>query len=192
MTLCKALSLVGAAALLLAPTAADAHGIETDLRRFDGLSSQLDFGEQRQGGAQALSPQAERFELRSQFSTGVPAVAASVRLVPPDGGVPIEVGRTDADGQIRFTMPPQAGDDWEIQVDAGPGHRDYLELSSVGEPAASLGQPPAPGRRPFRHAVGDLILSLRDTPVDRGQGVLLLGMLGGLGLGGLLWRRQRS
>ena len=73
----------------------------------------------------------------------MPAVAAAVRLVPPDGGAPIEVGRTDADGQIRFTLPPQAGEDWEIQVDAGPGHRDYLELAPTEELAAHAG----PGRR---------------------------------------------
>lgn len=190
MSFRSALSLLGAAALLLAPATARAHGIETDLRRFDSLSSQLDFGERKLGGAQASSAKASGFELRSHFSSGVPAVAAAVRLVPPDGGAPIELGRTDADGQIRFNLPPQAREDWEIQVDAGPGHRDYLELAPTE--GSGQGQPAAAGLRPWRDAVGDLMPSLRYSDFGRGQGLLVLGMVGSLGLGGLLWRRRRS
>jgi nickel transport protein len=204
MTTHQAFALVGAAALLLAPTAAGAHGIETDLRRFDGLSSRLDFGDQRPGGPQVATPQAatphaatpqatpqaEGFQLRSNFSTGAPAVAAAVRLLPPDGGEPIEVGRTDANGQISFTLPEQAGADWEIQVDAGPGHRDYLELAPTEESAVPLVPSPSAVRRPVRDAVRDVMLSLRDSSGGRVPGLLVLGMVGSLG--GLLWRRHRS
>ena len=62
---------------------------------------------------------------------------ATVKLVPP-GGTPIALGRTDARGQLNFQLPAGAGTDWEIQVDGGPGHRDYLELpKGAVRPAAT-------------------------------------------------------
>ena len=62
---------------------------------------------------------------------------ASVKLVPP-GGTPIALGRTDARGQLNFQLPAGTGSDWEIQVDGGPGHRDYLELPKAAvRPAAT-------------------------------------------------------
>jgi len=110
--------LIGLASLVLAPSQARAHAIESSLERLTSLSNSL--------------------RLESQFSSGQPASDASVRIVPPDGGTPIELGRTDATGSIVFTLPPQASRQWEVQVDAGPGHRDYLELP---EPAATPSQP---------------------------------------------------
>jgi nickel transport protein len=67
----------------------------------------------------------------SRFGNGEPAAEAVVRLLPPEGE-PIELGRTDASGQLKFQLPRQARGDWELQVDAGPGHRDYLNLSETG------------------------------------------------------------
>lgn len=112
--------LIGLAGLVLAPAQVRAHGIESSLERLTSLSNSM--------------------RLESQFSSGQPASDAAVRIVPPDGGPAIELGRTDAAGSIVFTLPPQASRQWEVQVDAGPGHRDYLELP---EPSAT---PPQPAR----------------------------------------------
>ncbi len=87
-----------------------AHGIESSLERL---------------GRSALS---SPYQLESKFSTGLPASDASVRMVSPTGDVSVELGHTNGNGQLTFTLPSQARVDWEVQVDAGPGHRDYIEL----------------------------------------------------------------
>lgn len=77
---------------------------------------------------------------------------ASVKLVPP-GGTPIALGRTDARGQLNFQLPAGARSDWEIQVDGGPGHRDYLELpNGAVRPAATtlMMQPQGSANPPIR------------------------------------------
>lgn len=106
-------------ALLLLASAAPAHShtIESSLERLSSLTDQL--------------------VLDSRFGNGEPADDAVVRLVPPNGE-PIEVGRTDASGQLRFQLPSNATSAWELQVDRGPGHRDYLELPGAA-PALSTG-----------------------------------------------------
>ena len=86
---------------------AHAHGIESRLSSLRGLSDQL--------------------VLQSQFSNGEPTRDAVVRLVPPHGD-PLELGRTDQHGQLSFALPKGANGAWELQVDGGPGHRDYLEM----------------------------------------------------------------
>ena len=96
-----------ALAILLSPAAAQAHGIESSLTRLQSLSDSL--------------------MLQSQFSNGEPTSDAVVRLVAPDGQA-VELGRTNAEGQLSFALPKQANGDWELQVDGGPGHRDYLEM----------------------------------------------------------------
>jgi len=96
-----------ALAILLSPAAAQAHGIESSLTRLQSLSDSL--------------------MLQSQFSNGEPNSDAVVRLVAPDGQA-VELGRTNAEGQLSFALPKQANGDWELQVDGGPGHRDYLEM----------------------------------------------------------------
>ncbi|GDX72598.1 hypothetical protein LBMAG39_10310 [Cyanobium sp.] len=97
--------------LALAPLAwpglAQAHGIESSLSPLRGLNNQL--------------------LLQSQFSNGEPARDAVVRLVAPDGH-PLDLGRTDGQGQLSFALPKDAQGSWELQVDGGPGHRDYLEM----------------------------------------------------------------
>ena len=96
-----------AMALLLSPAAVEAHAIESSLTRMQSLSESL--------------------MLESRFSNGEPTSDAVVRLVAPDGQS-MELGRTDAMGQLSFALPKQAEGDWELQVDGGPGHRDYLEM----------------------------------------------------------------
>ena len=140
-------------ALLLLASAAPAHShaIESSLERLSSLTDHL--------------------VLDSRFGNGEPADDAVVRLVPPNGE-PIEVGRTDASGQLRFQLPSNATSAWELQVDRGPGHRDYLEL---------------PGAAPA--------LSTRFNSTRPGQGtrtgLALLGLSAAAGaLGGALsWRR---
>jgi nickel transport protein len=100
----------GALLALMAAPAARAHGIESTLERLDGLVTETPF------------------QLESRFSTGVPARDATVRMVSPDGTASVDLGHTNAEGQLTFSLPAQARADWEVQVDAGPGHRDYLEL----------------------------------------------------------------
>lgn len=60
-------------------------------------------------------------------------------MVSPDGTASVDLGETDADGRLRFALPARARADWEVQVDAGPGHRDYLELPG-SVPAGFQGQ----------------------------------------------------
>jgi nickel transport protein len=109
------------------PQAASAHAIQTTLetlsslsRAYTGATTGASTGPS--GGAAGAS-----FALASSFSTGAPVADASVRLVPP-GGTPIALGRTDARGQLNFQLPAGASSDWEVQVDGGPGHRDYLTV----------------------------------------------------------------
>ena len=109
---------VGAA---VAPQAAGAHALDSSLERVAGLNRTL--------------------ELQSRFSTGQPASGAQVSLVAPDGRS-LALGMTDADGQLRFAVPAAADARWEVRVDQGPGHRDYLELPLEGAaaPAPQLGR----------------------------------------------------
>ena len=93
--------------ILVSPAAVQAHGIESSITRLQSLSDSL--------------------MLHSQFSNGEPTSDAIVRLVAPDGQA-VELGRTNAEGQLSFALPKQANGDWELQVDGGPGHRDYLEM----------------------------------------------------------------
>jgi len=115
-----------ALALLLSPAAAQAHGIESSITRLQSLSDSL--------------------MLESRFSNGEPTSDAIVRLVAPDGQA-MEMGRTDAEGQLSFALPKQANGDWELQVDGGPGHRDYLEMP-VQQGQAQLDQI---SQRPLQH-----------------------------------------
>jgi len=127
--------LLASAALLACahPPAASAHAIQSTLETLGSLSRAYT-GSNTGAGTGAAGPS---FALASSFSTGAPVADASVKLVPP-GGTPIALGRTDARGQLNFQLPAGAGSDWEIQVDGGPGHRDYLELpKGAVRPAAT-------------------------------------------------------
>ena len=94
----------------VAERAARAHALESSLERVSGLTDSL--------------------VLQSRFSPEQPASDAEVRLVSPSGES-IALGRTDASGSLHFTLPKGVGADWELQVDQGPGHRDYLELPAA-------------------------------------------------------------
>ncbi|MCX5930262.1 MAG: hypothetical protein NTW83_00105 [Cyanobacteria bacterium] len=109
--LCSLLALpaLGAVvAMVVAPGPVEAHAIESSLDRLESLRDGL--------------------MLESHFSNGEPVKGALVRLVPPHGGQPVEVGQMNAQGRLSFTMPKGADGNWELQVDAGPGHRDFLEV----------------------------------------------------------------
>ncbi|MBW4530794.1 MAG: hypothetical protein KME02_08925 [Aphanothece saxicola GSE-SYN-MK-01-06B] len=149
--------LIGLASLVLVPSQARAHAIESSLERLTSLTDSL--------------------QLESQFSSGLPASDATVRIVPPDGGPGIELGRTDASGRIVFTLPPQASRLWEVQVDAGPGHRDYLELPEATPPS------PAPARVSRSHSY---------PQVEGWALVPPLGVLAVAGLAGMLRPRRPS
>jgi hypothetical protein len=141
---------------------AHAHAIESSLERLSGLNDSL--------------------LLQSRFGTDQPASDAEVRLVSPNG-VSIALGRTDADGKLRFQLPKAAGPDWELQVDQGPGHRDYLEL-----PAAGSGTTVQPSRQA---GMGGLSWREARLALLQPQSLALAGLvaLGGLG-GAALWRQR--
>jgi nickel transport protein len=129
------------------PQAASAHAIQTSLETLSSLSRAYT-GSNTGPDTAAAGPS---FALASSFSTGAPVADASVKLVPP-GGTPIALGRTDARGQLNFQLPAGTGSDWEIQVDGGPGHRDYLELpnGAVRPAATTYPQPQASPNPPNR------------------------------------------
>jgi nickel transport protein len=125
------LVLLGAAGLALTPLAGRAHGIETEVHVHGSA-----------GTAQLQASLAGTLDLQSVFSNGEPARDAAVRLMPAGGGTPIELGRTDAQGRLAFALPARTGKGAEIQVDAGPGHRDWIELSELtGGRLQATGQP---------------------------------------------------
>ena len=84
---------------------AQAHGIESSLRYLNG-----------------------QLELSTSFSTGEPVEGATVRLLNADGTPGDELGEIGANGQLVLTLPDLVEGVLDLQVDGGPGHRDYLEL----------------------------------------------------------------
>ena len=67
-------------------------------------------------------------QLRSSFSTGSPAAGAVVRLLNADGSAGAELGQLDAQGALQLTLPALEEGIVDVQIDGGPGHRDYLTL----------------------------------------------------------------
>ena len=88
---------------VLAP--AKAHQIESALQYLDG-----------------------NLQLSSSFSNGEPTQGAVVRLLNADGTPGQELGRTDAQGRLSLDLSSVGNGTVDLQVDGGPGHRDYLEL----------------------------------------------------------------
>ncbi len=84
---------------------AKAHAIESTLNYLDGS-----------------------LELHSQFSTGTPVEGAVVRVLEANGTPGRELGRMDQQGKLSLTLPVMQEGTLDLQVDAGPGHRDYLML----------------------------------------------------------------
>jgi nickel transport protein len=130
--------LIGGCTLaFLAPPVVHAHGIQSTLERL--------------GRSTLSSP----YQLESRFSTGLPARDAAVRMVSPTGDSSVELGHTNADGQLTFTLPSQARTDWEVQIDAGPGHRDYVELPGT-VPGVLHSQTPSSRLLSLTRAAGSL------------------------------------
>lgn len=158
-------ALIGLTTLVASAGPLRAHGIESSLESLTRLT------EAHLPASSTPAGRAPRLQLASHFSSGLPASDALVSLVPPGGGEGISVGRTDASGRLSFALPSGIAPDWEIRVDAGPGHRDYLELPGAKGPAHQA-----------------------QTPLSRLQPVgwvplLGLGLLGGAGCA--LRRRRR-
>lgn len=99
----------------MAPLPALSHAIET---QFSGLGS------------------GSLLELESSFSSGEPVSNAEVRLLSHDGERTIPLGSTDADGRFRATLPELDSNNWDLVIDGGIGHRDYLGLDEDMEISA--------------------------------------------------------
>ena len=76
----------------------------------------------------ALSYLDGTLELSSSFSNGEPTKGAVVRLLNADGSAGKELGRTDASGKLKLDLSGVDDGVVDLQVDGGPGHRDYLEM----------------------------------------------------------------
>ena len=76
----------------------------------------------------ALSYLDGTLELSSSFSNGEPTKGAVVRLLNADGSAGTELGRTDASGKLKLDLSGVDDGVVDLQVDGGPGHRDYLEM----------------------------------------------------------------
>ena len=76
----------------------------------------------------ALSYLDGTLELSSSFSNGEPTKGAVVRLLNADGSAGTELGRTDALGRLKLDLSGVDDGVIDLQVDGGPGHRDYLEM----------------------------------------------------------------
>ena len=71
-------------------------------------------------------------ELSSNFSNGEPTQGAVVRLLNADGSAGQELGRTDQSGRLTLDLDTVEDGIVDLQIDGGPGHRDYLEIASPG------------------------------------------------------------
>ena len=89
----------------LQATPAQSHQIESALRYLDG-----------------------DLELSSSFSNGEPTRGAVVRLLEADGTPGRELGHTDDQGKLNLDLSALEDGVVDLQIDGGPGHRDYLEL----------------------------------------------------------------
>ena len=67
-------------------------------------------------------------ELSSSFSNGEPTKGAVVRLLNADGSARQELGRTDQAGRLTLNLDTVQDGVVDLQIDGGPGHRDYLEM----------------------------------------------------------------
>ena len=121
--------MVGTASCALAvglPMAGHAHAIESTINYLDG-----------------------ELQLHSSFSTGDAAAGATVRLLQADGSPGEELGQMDANGVLTLTLPALQQGVLDVQIDGGPGHRDYLSLPMregvVQIDAVSQGETTSPG-----------------------------------------------
>ena len=109
----KLITFTGLAGLaLLMPSRGLAHAVQTD------VSSLLPSG---------------AINLRTSFSSGEPLAHAPVRLESHDGSQSIPLGATDGDGHFAATLPELDSQSWDVVIDGGIGHRDYLGLDEEVE-----------------------------------------------------------
>lgn len=147
------ISAAGASVACALPVAVKAHAIESTLQYLNG-----------------------NLQLRSSFSTGSPAAGATVRLLQADGSAGQELGRMDADGTLKLSLPALEQGTLDVQIDGGPGHRDYLAL-------------------PIRRGKVQIDAVSQSQPLHHGLMALLGGAGVGLGLFGgaiLVGRVRRS
>ena len=62
----------------------------------------------------------------SKFSTGEPVKGAFIRLLDENGANAIELGKLNEKGSLVLKLPGIYEGSIDLQVDGGPGHRDYL------------------------------------------------------------------
>ena len=67
-------------------------------------------------------------ELSSSYSNGQPTQGAVVRLLNADGSTGQELGLTDQAGRLTLDLDTVEDGIVDLQIDGGPGHRDYLEM----------------------------------------------------------------
>ena len=104
----RSITIAGLAAVaLLGPARGFAHAVQTDVGSL--LPSGL-------------------INLRTSFSSGEPLAHAPVRLESHDGSRSIALGETDAEGRFTGELPALDSDAWDVVIDGGIGHRDYLGL----------------------------------------------------------------
>ncbi|MGC6483969.1 MAG: hypothetical protein ACON4T_10480 [Synechococcus sp.] len=94
---------------LFLPVAGHAHALESSLRYING-----------------------ELQLSSNFSTGDAAAGATVRLLQADGSPGKELGQMDSNGMLTLALPAVKQGILDVQIDGGPGHRDYLSLPMDG------------------------------------------------------------
>ena len=96
-------------------------------------TASLGLGQGQQAKAHAIESTLSYYldgslELHCQFSTGTPVEGAVVRVLEANGAPGRELGRMDQQGKLSLSLPNMQEGSLDLQVDAGPGHRDYLML----------------------------------------------------------------
>jgi nickel transport protein len=111
-------------AALLAPAAADAHGIEVEIDR-------------REGGVAA----------RARYEGGRPLAAARYEIVSPAHPErAFEEGRTDRHGWLAFV--PDAPGAWRVRIADASGHGHVFTVEVPPAPAVAGARPPAAVEQP--------------------------------------------
>lgn len=162
------------------------HAVESSLEQITERNRSLSGAEQPPAAADAPQPQ-QGLRIHSRFSTGEPVRDAAVRLLAPDGSRH-DLGHTDGSGRLDFVLPEQVSRAWEVQVDAGPGHRDFIELAEVFAADSDDGGAATPRLQAGawqRHRLGHW---LRDHATWGIGGGLGLGVTAAAGM--LVWRRR--
>ena len=76
----------------------------------------------------SLCYSASNLILKASYSNGQLAKNAIVKLTDPSSGFTKEIGRTNHGGELVLEIENFGNGLLELQIDDGPGHRDYLQL----------------------------------------------------------------